>query len=83
MRNDWHVYYGNPGEFEPVNAAYLQLAEQLQESQVNDACDYIRNRYGNELTKEQMEQVFDDFDIQYPLLPKWMQDRFDEFDIVE
>lgn len=82
MRSDWSVYYGSPAEFDPVNAAYLQLAEQLQEQQVDEACDYIMRTYGWELTKMQMEEVFEIYDIQYPLLPKWMQDKFDKFDII-
>ena len=79
----FEMYYGEPWDFQPVNAALLQLDEELEDSLVMDACDYIRNTYGNELTVEQIESVFADFDIDYPNLRPWNKDRFDDFDIVD
>lgn len=79
----FEMYYGEPWDFQPVNAVLLQLDEELEDSLVMDACDYIRNTYGNELTVEQMESVFADFDIDYPNLRPWNKDRFDDFDIVD
>lgn len=83
MTNPDIIYYGGPEDFSLVNTAYLQLDEELEDSLVMDACDYIRNTYGNELTVEQMESVFADFDIDYPNLRPWNKDRFDDFDIVD
>lgn len=57
--------------------------EELAENQVNDAIDYIRSRYGEALTKKQIENVFDLFDIEYPFLPAYLQLKFDEFDIID
>lgn len=83
MRSDWQIYYGNPGEFEPVNAAYLQLAEEFQERDVNECCNYLWRRYPDGcLSKREMENAFKQFDIHYPLLPNWLAAKFDEFDIV-
>lgn len=71
-------------EFEPWivgDTSTLGFMEQLQEEQVKDAIDYIRNHYGDSLTKAQMEAVFTQFDIDYMELPGWLQVKFDEFDI--
>lgn len=67
--------------FEVGNPMYLGISEELVEAQVNDAVDYIRANYGDILTVAEMEQVFEDFDIDYPNLPKWLQDKFDLFDV--
>lgn len=83
MTNSDIIYYGGPEDFSLVNTAYLQLEEELEDSLVMDACDYIRSTYGNELTVEQMESVFTDFDIDYPNLRPWNKDRFDDFDIID
>lgn len=76
------VYYAGPQEFNPVNAAYLQLQEEIEESQVLDACDYIRAHFPYGLTCAEMKGVFWDYDIDYPNLPKWLQEKFDEFYIL-
>lgn len=67
--------------FEPGNAMYLGISEELVEAEVNDAVEYIRRNYGEHLTVQEMEQVFDDFDIDYPTLPHWLAVKFDEFEV--
>ena len=57
------------------------LHEELMESQVNDAIDYIRKQYGMSLTVQEMEDVLELFDIDYPLLPEWLKDKLDMFDV--
>lgn len=71
-----------PYNFEPGNMFYVGISEELVEAQVNDAIDYIRAKYGQILTVEQLEQAFVDFDIDYPVLPNWLQKKFDEFDVI-
>lgn len=80
---NFEIYYGEPWDFNPVNTAFLQLDEELEDALVLDACDYIRNTYGMELTVEEMESVFEDFDIDYLNLREENKDRFDEFDIID
>ena len=79
---DFEVYYGSPAEFDPVNTAYLQLEEELEDSLVIDLCDYIRSTYGNQLTVPQIEAAFEEFGIDYPNLRQYNKDRIDEFDII-
>ena len=59
----------------------LGLMEELQENSVNDAVEYIRRRYDTTLSIGEMEEVFELFDIDYAGLPKYLQDRFDEFEV--
>lgn len=71
--------------FEPWivgDTSTLGFMEELQEEQVKDAMDYIRSHYGNELTKDQMEAVLTQFDINYAELPEWLRHKLDRFDIV-
>lgn len=70
--------------FEPSNMMYVGMQEELMEQVVNDAIDYLRKKYGvaGSLTKDEMEEVFEKFDIEYPLLPHWLAVKFDEFDII-
>lgn len=77
------IYYGGPEDFTPVNAAYLQLQEEIYQERVEEACDYISRTYGDSLTVRQMEDTFDKFEIPYHILPKWLQDEFDNFDIID
>ena len=67
--------------FEIGNPMYLGIAEELVEAQVNDAIDYIRSNYGDHPTSANISFVIEEFDIDYPLLPQWLKDKFDEFDI--
>lgn len=59
----------------------IGFAHDLMESQVSDAIDYIRRVYGSCLTIDQFEKVLDDFDICYPLLPDYLKDRLDMFNV--
>lgn len=71
--------------FEPWvvgDTSTLGFIEELQEEAVKDAVDYVRAHYGHELSKDQMEAVFEAFDIEYYNLPEWLQLKFDEFDII-
>lgn len=68
--------------FEVGNPLYIGLEEELMEEQVLDAVDYIRSHYPDgHLRVEDMDAVIAAFDIDYPQLPKWLQDKFDEFDV--
>lgn len=72
--------------FDPLtvgDTSTLGFIEELMEEQVKDAIDYIRKEYGYELTKDQMEAVFDRYDISYILLPDWLKYKFDEFEIID
>lgn len=79
---NFDIYYGGPEEFDPVNAAYLQLDEELEDSLVMDMCDYVRNTYGEKVTIQQIESAFEEFGIDYPSLRQWNKDRIDMFDII-
>lgn len=71
--------------FDPLvvgDTSTLGFIEELMEEQVKDAVDYIRKEYGYELTKAQMEAVFDRYDIDYFALPDWLKLKFDMFEIV-
>ena len=57
------------------------LCEELMESQVNDAIDYIRSNYGSCLTLDQMEDALDLHDIDYNELPEYLRDRLDQFNV--
>lgn len=73
-------------EFEPWivgDTSTLGFMEELQEEQVKDAMDYIRTHYGNELTKDQMDAVLTQFDINYAELPNWLRAKLDTFDITD
>lgn len=70
--------------FDPLcvgDMSTIGFMEELAENQVNDAVDYIRRTYGEYLTKTEMESVFSMFEIDYFSLPKYLRDKFDEFDI--
>lgn len=67
--------------FEVGNPMTLGFMEELQESTVNDAVEYIRKYIGNELSVESLEEVFADFDIDYKALPHWLAAKFDEFEV--
>lgn len=73
-------------EFEPWvvgDTSTLGFMEQLQEEQVKDAMDYIRSHYGDRLTKDQMDAVLTQFDIDYMELPDWLRAKLDTFDITD
>lgn len=57
------------------------LCEELMESQVSDAIDYIRSNYGSCLTLDQMESALDLYDIDYDELPEYLRDRLDQFNV--
>lgn len=61
---------------------YLSYEEELMSAQVEDALDHIRTFYGYSLTKEEMDKVLQEFEIDYFSLPKYLQDKFDSFDII-
>lgn len=74
------LYFGVE-PFEPANMMYVGIEQELEDNVVSDACDYVRATYGNKLSVAQLEYVFVMFDINYPTLAKYNQDRFDEFDV--
>lgn len=68
--------------FDVGNPMLVGMMEELAESSVLDATDYIRNHCpSGVLSVAEMEAVFEAFDIDYPLLPHWLQEKFDEFDV--
>lgn len=77
------MYYGGPEDFEPCNAAYLQLQEELITKECQDACDYIARTYGLHPTKNQIDEALDAFDINYSLLEPFQKAMFDQFDLSE
>lgn len=71
--------------FDPLivgDTSTLGFIEELMEEQVNDAIDYIVKEYGYELTKSQIESVFELYDIEYNILPDWLKLKFDIFEII-
>lgn len=74
------LYFGVE-PFEPANMMYVGIEQELEDNVVSDACDYVRATYGNELSVAELEHVFEMYDIDYPNLAKYNQDRFDEFDV--
>lgn len=67
--------------FEPGNMLFVGLQEELIEETVNDAVDYIRREYGHSLPFAAMDTVIHEFDIDYNLLPQYLKDKLDEFDV--
>ena len=72
-----------PGDFSPGNMMYVGIAEEMEERRVDMAVDYIENTYGDAVSKQEMEDVFRMFDIDYMELPSWLQRRFDVFEITD
>lgn len=67
--------------FEPGNMMYVGMQEEIMEQVVNDAIDYIRDNYGDELSVADMYSVLEKFDIEYTLLPHWLAVKFDQFEV--
>ena len=59
----------------------IGLVHELMESQVDDMVDYLRSNYGGCITVDQLESAMDLFDIDYPLLPQYLKDRIDTFNV--
>lgn len=71
-------------EFNPLevgNPATLGMMEELLESTVNDCVDYIRWTYAGNPTADDITCAINEFHLDYQSLPKWLQEKFDCFDL--
>lgn len=63
------------------NPMVVGMSEEVNTMICQDAVEHIYREYGESLSVAELEQVFEDFDIQYPLLEKYQKDMFDVFDV--
>lgn len=59
----------------------LGLAEELLEQQVDDAIDFLYREYDGSPTADDITDAINQFDIDYSSLPRWLADKFDQFEV--
>lgn len=60
---------------------YFGIEEEIIESQVNDAIDYIHERYEEPISTEELGEVLEKFDVDYIDLPRYLINRLDEIEV--
>ncbi|HAU87276.1 MAG TPA: hypothetical protein DCW90_17855 [Lachnospiraceae bacterium] len=60
---------------------YAGIEEEIIESQVDDAIEYIHNNYEEPISSNIMSEVLEKFDIEYFDLPRYLINRLDEIDV--
>ena len=60
---------------------YFGIEEEIIESQVNDAIDYIHEWYEEPISTEEMGEVLEKFDVDCVDLPRYLINRLDEIEV--
>lgn len=60
---------------------YLGIEEEIIESQVDDAIDYIHEWYEEPISTEELGEVLEKFDVDYVDLPRYLINRLDEIEV--
>lgn len=60
---------------------YFGIQEELMESQVEDAIEYIEKHYTQPISSDTMSDILDEFDIAYFDLPAYLINRLDEIEV--
>lgn len=66
------------------NPMYFGMVEEgMAYENVMDCVKHLIDKYGDELTVDQLEEGMELYDIDYMLLPRHMRAEFDYFNIVD
>lgn len=63
------------------NIPTVGLAEEMMEDQVDQCVAYIVRNYGMTVPVSVVDRAIADFDIDFQMLPRWIQEKFDVFDV--